>query len=120
MFGLVEAGTSGWASPVTVSALAVGLVLVGALCRSRGTSGGADTAAAAPHPPTRSSANISRALLYAGFYGLFYFMGQFLQDVEGYSPLLTGLAFLPMPASVFLSSQLASRFLFVPALPKGR
>ena len=55
---------------------------------------------------TRSSANASRGLLYAGFYGLFYFMAQFLQDVQGYSPLATGLAFLPMPISVFLSSQL--------------
>ncbi len=60
---------------------------------------------------TRSSANASRALLYAGFYGLFYFMAQFLQDVQGYSPLTTGLAFLPMPISVFLSSQLTSRVL---------
>jgi MFS family permease len=60
---------------------------------------------------TRSSANASRGLLYAGFYGLFYFMAQFLQDVQGYSPLATGLAFLPMPVSVFLSSQLTSRVL---------
>jgi MFS family permease len=50
-------------------------------------------------------------LLYAGFYGLFYFLAQFLQDVQGFSPLATGLAFLPMPISVFLSSQLTSRVL---------
>ena len=64
-------------------------------------------------------ANLSRALLYAGFYGLFYFLGQFLQDVEGYSPLFTGLAFLPMPASVFLSSQVASRVLLHRLSPKA-
>ena len=44
-------------------------------------------------------------------YGMFFFMGQFLQDVQGYSPLRAGLAFLPMPASVFLASQLTSRVL---------
>ena len=60
---------------------------------------------------TRSSANAARALLYAGFYGLFYFMAQFLQDVQGYSPLRAGAAFLPMPVSVFLFSQLTSRVL---------
>ncbi len=60
---------------------------------------------------TRNSANASRALLYAGFYGLFYFMAQFLQDVQGYSPLRAGLAFVPMPAAVFLGSQLTSRVL---------
>ena len=111
VFGLVEAGTSGWASPVTVSALVVGLVLVGAFVAHEGR-------VEEPILPLRlltyrprAAANVSRALVYAGFYGLFYFMGQFLQDLEGYSPLVTGLAFLPMPASVFVSSQFASRFL---------
>ncbi len=60
---------------------------------------------------TRNSANAARALLYAGFYGLFYFLAQFLQDVQGYSPLRAGVAFLPMPISVFLFSQLTSRVL---------
>jgi predicted MFS family arabinose efflux permease len=60
---------------------------------------------------TRSSANAARGLLYAGFYGLFYFMGLFIQEVQNYSPLRTGLAFLPMPVSVFLSSQFTTRVL---------
>lgn len=34
-----------------------------------------------------------------------------VQDVQGYSPLRAGAAFLPMPASVFLFSQLTSRVL---------
>ena len=67
---------------------------------------------------TRSSANASRALLYAGFYGLFYFIAQFLQDVQGYSPL-DDRARLPSHAdSVFLSSQLASRVLAPAASPR--
>ena len=60
---------------------------------------------------TRSTANAARGLVYAGMYGMFFFVGQFLQDVQGYSPLRAGLAFLPMPASVFLASQLTSRVL---------
>ena len=36
--------------------------------------------------------------MYAGMYGVFFFLGQFLQDVEGYSPLRAGLSFLPIPA----------------------
>jgi EmrB/QacA subfamily drug resistance transporter len=111
VFGLVEAGSVGWTGPVTVSALAIGLVLLGLFLRQ-------EQRVDEPILPlrllthrTRSSANASRALLYAGFYGLFYFMAQFLQDVQGYSPLVTGLAFLPMPISVFASSQLTSRVL---------
>ncbi len=111
VFGLVEAGAVGWTRPVTVSALAIGLVLLASFVRQ-------EQRVDEPIMPlrllthrTRSSANASRALLYAGFYGLFYFMAQFLQDVQGYSPLITGLAFLPMPISVFASSQLTSRVL---------
>jgi predicted MFS family arabinose efflux permease len=96
---------------VTVLALGVGLILLGFFLRQ-------EQRVDEPILPlrllthrTRNSANASRALLYAGFYGLFYFMAQFLQDIQGYSPLITGLAFLPMPISVFLSSQLTSRVL---------
>ena len=111
VFGLVEAGSTGWTSAVTIAALAIGLILLGLFLRQ-------EQRVEEPILPlrllthrTRSAANVSRALLYAGFYGLFYFMAQFLQDVQGYSPLVTGLAFLPMPISVFLSSQLTSRAL---------
>lgn len=44
-------------------------------------------------------------------YGMFFFMSQFFQDVQGYSPLRAGIAFLPIPVSVFASSQLTSRIL---------
>jgi EmrB/QacA subfamily drug resistance transporter len=111
VFGLVEAGSAGWGSPLTVSSFVIGLVLLGLFLMQ-------EQRVDEPILPlrllthrTRSSANASRGLLYAGFYGLFYFMAQFLQDVQGYSPLATGLAFLPMPVAVFLSSQLTSRVL---------
>jgi EmrB/QacA subfamily drug resistance transporter len=111
VLGLVQAGTDGWTSPVTISALVVGLAVLVAFVRHEGR-------AEEPILPlqlltnlTRSSANGARGLLYAGFYGLFYFLAQFLQEVQGYSPVQTGLAFLPMPASVFLASQYTSRVL---------
>jgi EmrB/QacA subfamily drug resistance transporter len=111
VFGLVQAGTDGWTSPVTVASLVGGIAVLVAFVWHEGR-------AAEPILPlqlltnrTRSSANGARALLYAGFYGLFYFLALFLQEVRGYSPVQTGLAFLPLPASVFLSSQLTSRVL---------
>ncbi|HVV31029.1 MAG TPA: MFS transporter, partial [Mycobacteriales bacterium] len=41
---------------------------------------------------------------------VFFFLTQFLQDVLGYSPFLTGLAFLPLTVVLFLSSQLCAQF----------
>ena len=111
VLGLVEAGSMGWTNPVSVGALLCGVVLLAYFLHH-------ETRVEEPILPlrllahsTRNSANAARALLYAGFYGLFYFMAQFLQDVQGYSPLRAGFAFIPMPASVFFSSQLTSRIL---------
>ena len=111
VLGLVEAGSKGWSSLFTLVPLIGGVIVFAFFLHH-------ETRVAEPIMPlrllahaTRNSANASRALLYAGFYGLFYFMAQFLQDVQGYSPLRAGLAFVPMPASVFLASQLTSRVL---------
>ncbi len=111
VFGLVEAGAKGWSDPLPLTALVVGAAVLGVFLRHEGR-------ATEPILPldllasrTRSSANAARGLLYAGFYGVFYFMAQFLQDVQGYSPLRAGLAFLPMPIAVFASSQLTTRVL---------
>jgi len=111
VLGLVEAGAQGWSARLPIAALVGGVALLAAFVRI-------ERRAEEPILPlrlltnrTRSSANAARALLYAGFYGLFYFMAQFLQDVQGYSPLRAGAAFVPMPVSVFVFSQLTSRVL---------
>ncbi len=119
VLGLVEAGSDGWSSLVTIGSLAIGALLLGVFVRI-------ETRAEEPIVPlrlfasgTRTAANVSRGLMYAGMYGMFFFVGQFLQDVQGYSPLRTGLSFLPMPLSVFLSSQLVSKVLIGRVRPKA-
>ncbi len=111
VLGLVEAGADGWSAPITVSAFAVGLVLLTVFVAN-------ERRVEEPILPlrlladaTRSTANASRGLVYAGMYGMFFFLGLFFQDVQGFSPLRAGLAFLPIPVSVFVASQLASRVL---------
>jgi EmrB/QacA subfamily drug resistance transporter len=118
VLGLVEAGSRGWASPMTLGALAVGALLLSTFVH-------VERRAEEPIVPlrllahaTRTTANVSRGLVYAGMYGTFFFLGQFLQDVGGYSPLRAGVAFLPVPASVFVSSQLVSKVLVGRVRPK--
>jgi hypothetical protein len=43
--------------------------------------------------------------------GMFFFLTQFLRGVLGYSDLMTGFAFVPLTAVVFLASQLSARVL---------
>ncbi|HTW98868.1 MAG TPA: MFS transporter [Acidimicrobiales bacterium] len=118
VLGLVEAGSGGWGDPRTFGPLAVGAALLALFLRN-------EARAAEPILPlrllksaTRSAANAARGLVYAGMYGMFFFLGQFLQDVRGDSPIRAGLSFLPIPLSIFLSSQLASRVLTLRFRPK--
>jgi EmrB/QacA subfamily drug resistance transporter len=118
VFGLVEAGSDGWAAPVTFGSLVAGVALLCMFVRIERT-------AAEPILPlriladrTRASANVARGLGYAGMYGMVFFLTQFLQDIQGHSSLITGIEFLPAPTSVFLSSQLTSRVLVNRLPPK--
>jgi EmrB/QacA subfamily drug resistance transporter len=111
VLGLVEAGSDGWTAPITIGSLAGGAALLWLFVRIEKT-------AAEPILPirilaerTRASANVARGLGYAAAYGMTFFLTQFWQDIQRQSSLITGLGFLPIPTSVFLSSQLASRVL---------
>jgi EmrB/QacA subfamily drug resistance transporter len=111
VFGLIEAGSRGWAAPITLESLVAGVALLGVFVRIEKT-------AAEPILPlriladrTRAAANVARGLGYAGMYGMIFFLTQFLQDVQGHSSLVTGIGFLPAPMSVFLASQLTSKVL---------
>jgi EmrB/QacA subfamily drug resistance transporter len=116
VFGLVEAGSAGWASSVTLGSLLSGVVLLAAFVQNERRAEEPILPLGLLAHPGRSTANLARGLVYAGMYGMFFFLSQFLQDVQGYSPLRTGVGFLPIPISVFLASQLTSRAL-VPRMP---
>jgi EmrB/QacA subfamily drug resistance transporter len=58
-------------------------------------------------------ANVTQLTSFAGFLGLFFFLTLYMQEVLGYSPIKTGLAYLPLcgviAVSAGVSSQLLSR-----------
>jgi EmrB/QacA subfamily drug resistance transporter len=119
VLGLVEAGSVGWSDPLTVVPLVAGVVLLAAFVWD-------ERQAQEPILPlrlltnsARSGANLARGLVYAGMYGTFFFLSQFLQDVQGHSPLVVGVGFLPIPASVFLGAQLTSKVLVGRLHPKA-
>ncbi|MBI1377282.1 MAG: DHA2 family efflux MFS transporter permease subunit [Frankiales bacterium] len=109
VYGLTQAGTQGWTDPTTVSSLVLGAaLLVGFVVVER--------RAESPITPLRLFrhrdrlfAYVARLLLVAAMFGMFFFLTQFLQDVLGYSPFASGLAFLPLTVCLFLSSQTSAR-----------
>jgi EmrB/QacA subfamily drug resistance transporter len=112
VFGLGEAATKGWSSPLVVGPLVVAVVLLSLFVLVQ-------TRVASPLLPMRILANRNRAgsfltiiLAVLGMYGTFLFLTYLLQTVDGYSPLKTGIAFLPLMAvNGLAATQLASRLM---------
>lgn len=101
VYGTVRAATAGWSDPVTIAALAAGVVLLALLIVNEGR-------AKQPIMPLRLFASRERAgaygarILFLGaMMGFWFFITQYLQRVMGYSPLQAGLAFLPMTLANF-------------------
>jgi predicted MFS family arabinose efflux permease len=117
VLGCSEAAAHGWTSARVVVPVLTGLALVVTfLVRQRGLP--------APLLPLSILADRGRATAYAatavsvvGTFGMFLMLTYHFQVVLGYSPVRTGLAFLPMSLAVAISSYgLASRLMHrVPA-----
>jgi EmrB/QacA subfamily drug resistance transporter len=98
VYGFSNAATHGWGAPLTIAALAAGVALLVAFIAIERR---------VDHPllPLRVVANRGRggaylavAIVGAGMFGVFLFLTYYMQQTLGFSPLKTGLAFLPMMA----------------------
>ncbi len=107
VWGVVRGNAEGWASGEILTAIAVGLAFVAAffVWESR---------APAPMLPLRFFRNRTFALtnaaslfFYFGMFGSIFLLSQFLQVVQGYSPLDAGLRTLPWTAMPMLVAPLA-------------
>ncbi len=83
------------------------------------------TRAAHPLPPPRVVLDRNRGGAYltvliagAGMFGIFLFLTYYLQTILGYSPVKTGVAFLPTIVMVMLFAQIANIFLMPRIGPK--
>ena len=112
VYALGEAATDGWGSARVIGALVLSALLL---------SGFIFWQSKIPNPllPLRVLKERNRAgsfltilLAVAGMFGTFLFLTYLLQSVDGYSPLKTGVAFLPLLVmNALASTQLASRLL---------
>jgi EmrB/QacA subfamily drug resistance transporter len=112
VFGLGEAGSDGWSSANVIGPLLIAVVLLTLFVLVQ-------VKVASPLLPMRILTNRNRAgsfltiiLSVLGMYGTFLFLTYLLQTVDGYSPLKTGVAFLPLMAvNGLAATQLASRLM---------
>nr|WP_235483475.1 MFS transporter [Leifsonia sp. Leaf325] len=113
VYGFSNAESDGWDSPLTWGYLAASAILlvVFVLWQMR-----------AKHPllplsivldRNRGAAYSSVLIAGAGMFGIFLFVTYYLQASLGYSPIQTGLSFLPMIVMLVLAAQLSTN-IFVP------
>jgi hypothetical protein len=108
VYGFSNAATHGWHAPSTWGFLAAGVALLAAF---------AFWMSRAAHPllpprvvldRNRGGAYLSMLIASAGLFGIFLFLTYYLQQTLGYSPLVTGVAFLPISGGLILASNLST------------
>ncbi len=118
VFGFNRAQTDGWTAAVTLVSLAVGIILL---------LGFVGTELRVVHPllPLRVPGDRNRGasflvILFSGaaLFGVFLFLTYYLQQTRGYSPVKTGLAFMPLTGAVLLTAPIVSSFLLVRVGPR--
>jgi len=109
VYAIIHAAADGWGSPVTLAAFAAAAVLLAGFVWR-------ESRARQPITPLRLFADrrragsyLTRLLIVAGMFGMFFFLTQFVQEILGFSPLRAGISFLPMTAALFGVSRLAPR-----------
>ena len=111
VYGFINAANHGWSNGVTLVCLigGAGLLLAFVVYESR---------TPIAMMPLRIFANRSRSASYlimlifgAAMFGMFYFLTFFVQGVMGFSPLKTGVAFLPFCVVIIVGSGIVAQIL---------
>jgi EmrB/QacA subfamily drug resistance transporter len=118
VYGFAHAVNTGWGNYVTWGSLVIGVVLLVAFVRWQQRSKN-------PLLPMRLLLNRFRGgslvalfLTSIGIFGITLFLAYYLQGTLGYSPLRTGVAFLPLVAAIALSAFIASARLLAVSGPR--
>jgi EmrB/QacA subfamily drug resistance transporter len=111
VYGLSEADTKSWSAPLTIGLLVAGAILLALFVM---------TERRVTHPllPLRIVLNRFRGGAYLavglagiGMFAIFLFLTYYLEENLRYSPVITGVAFLPMIGALILSSTSSSALL---------
>jgi EmrB/QacA subfamily drug resistance transporter len=108
VFALLDAETAGWGSAQTIGTIIGSLVLLAAFVA-------VEQRSKAPLVPfsifrvrTVTGANVVGILVGASLFSMFYFISLYMQQVLGYSPIKSGLSYLPLAIMIIVSAGVAS------------
>jgi EmrB/QacA subfamily drug resistance transporter len=108
VFGFSHAETASWTASLTLGSLALGTLLLVAFVL-------AEQRVSHPLLPlrvvldrTRGGSYVAIGFTGVAIFGVFLFLTFYMQQVKGYSPVTTGLLFLPMVGGILVASTLSS------------
>jgi EmrB/QacA subfamily drug resistance transporter len=108
VYGLANAQTHSWGDAVTVGMLAAAAVLLAAFVTIQQRSSNPLLPLRVVLDRDRGGSFLAMGLAGAGVFGVFLFLTYYLQQTLGFSPIKTGLAFLPMTVAIVLSATSSS------------
>ena len=104
VFGLTSGNTNGWNAPVTLACFGAGAVLLAAFVMLERTRRTPLVPPEIVRDRSRAGAYIVMLMLGAGTLAMFYLLTLYMQIVRGYSPIHTGLAYLPFVVGIGISA----------------
>ncbi|HVX44227.1 MAG TPA: MFS transporter [Mycobacteriales bacterium] len=111
VYGFTKAETDGWRAHVTLGLIIGGVLLLILFVITEALVRNPLLPLRIPAHRTRGGAYLSVMLAIVGMFALFFFLNFYLQGVKHFSPVRTGVAFLPMTGGVLVTSALASRLM---------
>ncbi|HEX6652294.1 MAG TPA: MFS transporter [Thermoleophilaceae bacterium] len=109
VYALVEAPTVGWGTARTIGGLAGALLLLAAFVFN-------EQRVRRPLAPLSifrtnglAYADVTQLIAFAGFLAMFFFLTLYMQNVLGYSPIETGLAYLPVTFGAGMAAGITSQ-----------
>ncbi|UUU39610.1 MFS transporter [Streptomyces sp. NBC_00162] len=111
VYGFIRASEDGWRDSLTLGSFAAAVILLALFVA-------VESRAREPIIPLRMFADRNRAGTYlimlslaAAMFGMFFFIVQFVQNVLGFTPIESGLGFLPVTVAIVTAAGLSQRFL---------
>ncbi len=109
VYAIIQAGMDGWAAPQVLYAFGATIVLLGSFIILELKSKNAMLPLHFFKNMSFTGANVALTLVSFGLMGAFFFLSQFLQSVQGYTPLEAGIRLIPMAAVSFVSAALSAQ-----------
>src|SRR5277367_5305328 len=108
VFGFSRAETAGWTAVLTLGSLVLGVALLTAFVVAERRSSHPLLPLRVILDRTRGGSYVAVGITGIALFGIFLFLTFYMQQVKGYSPLTTGLLFLPLVGGILVSSALYS------------